>query len=49
MLILRPKGRGNWAPTRITIDGDRLGAMTFRRGQLIPLGGVLFRVVRVEP
>jgi len=49
MLILRPQGRGNWAVTRITIDGGRLGPMTFRKGQRIELGGIVFRVVRVQP
>ncbi|MCZ4315156.1 hypothetical protein O4H66_17250 [Comamonadaceae bacterium G21597-S1] len=49
MLVLRPQGRGNWAPTRIVIDGARIGPMTFRAGQLLPLGGIVFRIVMVLP
>lgn len=48
MLVLRPLGRGNWKPTRITIDGNRLGPMLFRVGQHIPLGGIIFRIVRIH-
>lgn len=49
MLVLRPKGRGNWTPCRLVIDGDRLGPMMFRVGQLLPLGGIVFRIVRIDP
>lgn len=49
MLVLKPKGRGNWAPLRVTFDGkharvvdDLLAAKT------IVLGGVVWRICEVK-
>lgn len=49
MLILKPKGRGNWRALRVTIDGVHLSPLLVRVGQLVPLGGVVFRVCEVRP
>lgn len=46
-LILRPIGRGNWAPTTLRIEGGHALPMLFRVGQQLPLGGVLFRISKV--
>lgn len=46
-LILRPKGRGNWTPTRVQIDGGHTLPLLFRVGQLLPMGGVMFRICEV--
>jgi len=49
MLILRPKGRGNWKPLVLAVEGERVGAMTVRVGQTLVLGGILFRIAKVMP
>lgn len=46
-LILRPVGRGNWRTTRMQIDGGHALPMLFRVGQVLPLGGVVFRICEV--
>lgn len=46
-LILRPIGRGNWAKTRMQIDGGHALPLLFRVGQLLPMGGVVFRICEV--
>jgi hypothetical protein len=49
MLILRPVGRGNWAVTVLSIEGKRAAPMLVRRGDRLPLGGVVYRVAKVLP
>lgn len=53
---LRPVGRGNWAPLRVTLEGKHapmLGGMVagsrlgLAKGQRFELGGLLWRVVDV--
>lgn len=46
-LILRPLGRGNWRTTRMQIDGGHALPLPFRVGQLLPMGGVTFRICEV--
>lgn len=48
-LILRPRGRGNWTTLVLRVEGDRAAPILVRRGQLIPLGGVTYRIVEVKP
>lgn len=47
ILLLRPRGRGNWAPVRMEIKGRRLESLLVRRGQTFELGGVLWRIAGV--
>lgn len=49
MLILKPSGRGNWKTLRLRVTGAHLPWLTVRPGDLVPLGGVLFRVCEVRP
>jgi hypothetical protein len=49
MLILKPKGPGNWNATTVTIEGPRLSAITLRPGGTFELGGVVWRIVEVRP
>ncbi len=49
MLILKPKGRGNWAAITIAIEGARVSPLLIRVGQMVPLGGVMWRICRVMP
>lgn len=46
-LILKPQGRGNWRITRMRLEGGHALPMLFRVGQVLPLGGVSFRVCEV--
>lgn len=49
MLILKPKGRGNWTSIVLAVEGKRLSPLLIRVGQLIPLGGVTWRICKVLP
>jgi hypothetical protein len=60
MLVLRPKGRGNWSPVTLQIsDHTTLPRLMFNSGHGAPLlvrvgstihiGGVMFRVCEVRP
>lgn len=49
MLVLKPKGRGNWRKLYLTVSGAHLPSMTVKPGDLVPLGGVTFRVCKVLP
>jgi hypothetical protein len=49
MLVLRPVGRGNWAPLIVAIEGTRASPLLIRVGQVIPIGGVQFRISKVLP
>jgi hypothetical protein len=48
-LILRPPGRGNWSPLVLAIEGKRAAPLLVWRGQLLTLGGVVYRIARVQP
>lgn len=48
-LILRPKGRGNWAVTTLVLEGTHALPILIRAGQTFSLGGVQFRIVQVKP
>lgn len=49
MLVLKPLGRGNWAPLRLTLDGSRAQPLLFRVGSTIELAGLTFRICEVHP
>lgn len=49
MLVLKPRGRGNWKKLYLVVSGSHLPTMTVKPGDLVPLGGVTFRVCRVIP
>jgi len=49
ILILRPPGRGNWAPITLAVSGLRLGPVDFHVGQRVLLGGQEWRVSKVLP
>jgi len=49
MLVLRPPGRGNWAPTVVTIEGPGARPLDLRRGMPYVLGHRLYRIVAVYP
>lgn len=59
MLILKPCGRGNWSPLRVTFEGKHaaslglmlagLDSLGLRVGQVLQLGGVRWRVCEVRP
>ena len=49
MLILRPQGRGNWAPVVMAIEGARAAPLLVKAGQLITLGGIVWRISKVLP
>lgn len=49
MLVLRPLGRGNWAPLRMVLDGTRAQPLLFRVGSTIELAGAKFRICEVHP
>ena len=46
-LLLKPKGRGNWAPLELTITGSRAQPLLFRIGELITLAGIVYRIHKV--
>lgn len=48
-LIIKPKGRGKWSITTVQIDGRHVTPLSVRVGQLLPLGGIVFRVCGVMP
>lgn len=47
-LTLRPPGRGNWRPLVMKLTGER-GSLFIRKGQTLFLGGVTWRISKVEP
>jgi hypothetical protein len=48
IIVCRPKGRGNWAPTIFAIEGGHISAWVVRVGDTFVLGDVTFRIVRIE-
>jgi len=49
MLILKPRGRGRWASMTVTLEGKRASPLLIRAGQLLTLGGIVWRICRVLP
>lgn len=47
-LTIKPKGRGNWRAMTMRIEGDRASPLLVRAGQLLMLGGVIFRICAVK-
>lgn len=45
-IVLKPKGRGNWSSMTMQLAGER-GGLLIRAGQLLTLGGVVWRIVSV--
>lgn len=45
-IVLKPKGRGNWRPLLMKLEGER-GGLFIRPGQTIFLGGVTWRICKV--
>ena len=48
MLLLKPVGRGNWAPLTLRLDGTRAQPLLVRVGDRIELAGVTWRVCEVR-
>lgn len=48
-LVLRPPGRGKWAPLVVHITGRRAGPLLQRAGDRVQLLGRTWRVVEVRP
>jgi hypothetical protein len=46
-LILKPPGKGNWAPVTVVIDGRHAVPLVFKIGDLFPLGREVFRIAGV--
>jgi hypothetical protein len=49
MLTLKPAGRGNWKSIVMAIEGERASPLLIRAGQLLELGGVVWRICKVMP
>jgi hypothetical protein len=49
MLILKPKGRGNWRTSTLHIEGAHQLPLMVEVGQVITIGGVVFRICEVRP
>lgn len=47
-LTLRPPGRGNWHPLVMRLSGAR-SSLFIRVGQTLFLGGITYRISKVEP
>lgn len=48
MLVLKPKGRGRWAPVTVRIEGKRAAPLLVKAGELFRLGGIEWRVCEVK-
>lgn len=49
MLTLKPKGKGNWHPLYLQVSGAHLPFLTVKPGDVVVLGGAVFRVCRIDP
>lgn len=49
MLLLKPQGRGNWAPIVMAIEGQRAAPLLVKVGDQVTLGGIVFKVSKVLP
>lgn len=48
MLILKPQGRGNWAPLTVTIEGKRAAPLFFQVGGFFTITGRIYRICEVR-
>ena len=48
MIVLKPKGRGNWTSVLMSLDGARVSPLLIRVGQTFTLGGVVWRICEVR-
>jgi hypothetical protein len=48
ILTLRPVGRGNWKTVTIRIEGTRALPLLVSVNDRIPLGGITYRIVKVQ-
>lgn len=48
MLVLKPIGRGNWAPLTLRMDGTRAQPLLVRIGDRLTMAGVTWRVCEVR-
>lgn len=56
VLVLKPRGSGNWAPLRVTIEGKHARVLSdmlardggLRPGQTLPLGSIVWRICEVR-
>ena len=48
-LVLKPRGRGNWKPVLMTLAGERAAPLLLRAGMFLELGGIVFRITKVQP
>ncbi|NVO06566.1 MAG: hypothetical protein HXX19_11830 [Rhodoferax sp.] len=49
MVVLKPKGRGNWKTSTLHIEGAHQLPLLVAVGQEITIGGVVFRICGVKP
>jgi hypothetical protein len=47
-LILKPRGRGNWAALTVTIKGKHIAPLNVAVGALLTIGGIVFRVCKMS-
>jgi len=47
-IVLRPIGRGNWKPSTLHVEGDRIGPLLVRVGMRLTIADVVFRVAEVR-
>jgi hypothetical protein len=47
MLLLKPKGRGNWAVLTMALEGIAVRPLLFPVGGTIVLAGITFRICKV--
>ncbi len=47
-VVLKPRGRGNWATVTLQLTGGRAAPLLAKVGDLVPLWGVVYRVVEVQ-
>ena len=48
MIVLKPKGRGNWTTVLMALDGVRVSPLLIRAGHTFTLGGVVWRICEVR-
>jgi hypothetical protein len=49
MLVLKPKGRGNWRTVVMSVEGDRAQPLLVKVGDSVTLAGIVFRICKVIP
>jgi hypothetical protein len=49
MLVCKPKGRGNWLPMVMSVEGWRADSILVRVGATFELAGVIWRICSVSP